>query len=185
MSKKVFFIILCFTFPLLAGCDLQQPMSTSGGTLANQMSSDGMTTSMQGWVNQLLTYQRQIDEVKKEIESVEDLSRLFGRGEGSIQGDGTFIGEGNGTADLSGIGIVTGELTGTVMIQGTDDINITGLEYVGNNEGYETYSGTGFFTATSDAGQKIQVIFEGEGWVIGAGTGIVFWSGHGWVFWYH
>jgi hypothetical protein len=173
MNKAVTFLLSALSFAAFAGCNLQQPTS------AERPSRE------QIWQEKLATYESQIDQVRVEIEGVKNLAEIFGQGAGDVQGDGTFVGDGIGTATLSGVGIVTGELNGTVMVQGTTDVDAFGFEYLGNNNGRDMYRGAGFFTATSDAGQQIEVVVDGDCWVIGAGTGVVFYSGEGWAFWYH
>jgi len=161
-------ILLLFSgFLLLAGCNSQDPVSLE-----------------RKWANKLATYQGQIDEVRVETEGVKDFSDIFGPGSREVEGDGTFVGDGVGTATLTGVGIVTGEVDGIVQVQGTQDLDMSGFEFIGTDNGYDRYSGNGFFTATSDVGQRIEVIVEGDCWVIGAGTGMVFYSGEGWAFWY-
>lgn len=171
MLRNVFFAVMCLAASLIAGCN--QPTSTTPDQAKQEM-----------WNEKLAAYSGQIDQVKAEMEGVQDLTQLFGSGSGDVHGDGTFIGEGVGTATLTGVGIVTGEVIGEIKVRGTADISTSGLVYVGNKDGYEAYSGTGYFTTTSDVGQEIEVVTEGDCWVVGAGTGMVFWSGEGWVFWY-
>lgn len=173
MNRATIFILSVVSVAGFAGCNSGQPTS------AEKPSRE------QVWQERLATYQGQIDQVKTEIEGVKNLSELFGQGAGNVQGDGTFVGDGIGTATLTGVGIVTGELSGTITVQGTTDIDSFGFEYLGNENGRDMYRGAGFFTATSDVGQQIEVVVEGDCWVIGAGTGVVFYSGEGWAFWYH
>jgi hypothetical protein len=167
-------------------CDARLPLSpfqtddTEGAAVA-AVTPD----APHGWDDKLAEYRRQAARLTREVTGKRDFSRLFGRGRNSVSGNGTFIGEGTGSSTLQGVGVVTGEVEGMVMIRGTTDINVDGLKYSGQKKGFEVYKGYGFFTATSDTGQKIEVVVVGDGWVVGAGTGIVFWSGdQGWVFWY-
>ena len=165
-------------------CGSQSPLSPDDPVGSGFLPSDAMVQPA-NWQEQLQYYQLQIDLVLQESKGSDDFASLYGGGSGSVSGDGTFIGEGNGLADLQGVGIVTGELTGTARIKGTEDINARGLDYVGTHNGYQEYDGAGYLTVTSDQAQEIEVIIDGDGWVIGAGTGIVLWSGEGWNFWYH
>lgn len=138
------------------------------------------------WGTRLDSFQTEIDDAAKDIAGVEDFSTVLGPSKTMVQGDGTFIGDGQGTANLAGVGIVTGEITeGIVKIQGTRDVDITGLERTGTEGDFTIYQGSGFFTATSDVAQHIEVIVDGDCWVIGSGTGMVLFSGNGWAFWYH
>lgn len=174
MKRNLCLIIPLAAALLAAGCNVDQPTRAEERAAARQ----------QKWDERLALYEDQIDAVKAEVDGVDDFSQLFGSGAGQVEGDGTFIGEGVGTATLTGVGIVTGEVTGIVNVRGTVEVSVAGLQYVGNKEGYESYSGAGWFTVTSDVGQQIEVVAEGDCWVVGAGTGMAFWSGEGWVFWY-
>ncbi|MGD9547822.1 MAG: hypothetical protein AB7V45_09795 [Candidatus Krumholzibacteriia bacterium] len=139
----------------------------------------------QKWNAKLAGYQAQVDQVKAEVEGVTDLREVFGEGSGEVAGDGTFIGDGVGTATLTGVGVVTGTVEGSFKVKGTRDVSVTGLVYQGKEAEYDRYAGFGYFTATSDVAQEIEVVVDGDCWVVGAGTGMVFWSGEGWAFWYH
>ena len=165
--KTRFILLILTSFLLMAGCNSQEPVSLE-----------------QKWSNKLATYQDQIAQVRVETDGVKDFTEIFGPGAREVGGDGTFVGDGVGTATLTGVGIVTGEVNGTIQILGTQDLDMAGFEYLDSNNGYDRYRGDGFFTATSDVGQHIEVIVEGDCWVIGAGTGMVFFSGEGWAFWY-
>jgi len=165
------------------GCNTQLPLSSLGTDDAPV--AVAASVAPHGWDDMLAGYRQQAALLSQEVIGKSDLSRLFGRGQSSVSGNGTFLGEGIGTSTLEGVGVVTGEVQGMVMIQGTTDINVDGLQYAGEKKGFQVYKGSGFFTATSDIGQQIEVNVVADGWVIGAGTGIVLWSGdQGWVFWY-
>ncbi len=183
MRKKVLFLALV-AIPVIMGCNSQMPLSPEGTSESVENDSGASYMLQSTWSNQLQQYRQQTIRAFKDIKSGESLSDLYGPGQNSISGDGTFIGEGNGTTKLHGVGIVTGEVAGTVLIKDTDDINVTGLEYTGIYDTFKRYEGNGHFTATSDLAQTIQVNMLGDGWVIGAGTGIACWSGEGWAFWY-
>lgn len=161
-------LLILFSLLAVAACSVQNPASLE-----------------EKWAAKLAEYQAQIDDAAKDVAGVEDFSEVLGPGKKMVQGDGTFIGDGVGTANLAGVGVVTGEVDGIVKIQGTRDVDINGLELTGTQGDFDIYEGHGFFTATSDVAQHIEVIVDGDCWVIGSGTGMVLFSGDGWAFWYH
>ena len=171
MKRLILCCLAAGAVALLAGCAADKP-------------TDPRQERLLAWQQTLETYHQQIRQVRAETDHVKDLREIYGAGAGTVSGDGTFIGEGTGTATLAGIGVVTGTVDGTLLIKGTEDIDLDGFTYLGRNGDYELFSGSGHFTATSDVHQRIEVIVAGGSRVIGAGTGIVFWSGEGMVFWY-
>jgi len=182
VAKKAL-LFLFIALPLVLGCDSQLPLSSTGLSETGDPGSD--YEQMSSWIPQLAEYKNQIAEALEEIEDIEDYSGIYGRGKKTISGTGTFYGEGVGIAKLEGVGIISGSIEGSILVRGTEYIIIDGLEFITEENGYKRYHGTGHFTATSDLAQYIEVVVQGDGWVLGAGTGMVTWSAVGWAFWYH
>ena len=127
------------------GCNTQLPLSPLGTDDAPGTSEVAVAAPVapHGWDDKLAGYRQQAALLSQEILGKSDLSRLFGRGQNSVSGNGTFVGEGVGVSTLAGVGVVTGGVDGMVMIQGTTDINVDGREEAGWKKGFDVYQGSG------------------------------------------
>ncbi len=179
-NKALLFLFLAI--PLILCCNSQLQLSSTD--LHKSRIYDTGYQLMGNWNSQLAVYRARIPEALEEIGELDDYSSTFGRGKKKLSGTGTFYGEGAGMAKLAGVGIISGSIDGSILVKRTGYINIEGLVFISEESGYKMYSGTGYFTATSDCGQYIEVIVLGEGWTLAAGKGMVAWSANGWAFWY-
>jgi hypothetical protein len=99
-----------------------------------------------------------------------------------VQGNGTFVAEGTGDAQVSGTGIVVlSQFTGEFSVSGTEDISGRGYTFVGQQGSWKRYEATNAYVTIETSASRATIKLTGTGSMTGDGTGWVLTLGEGWM----